>query len=224
MPAKNVLKLYIENGYYHIYNRGVEKRIIFVDAQDYKVFLNYLKVYLQPQEQSTKVVSIDNTSFKAIERPLKNFHQEVELLAYCLMPNHFHLLIKQKGHRSIEFFMRALGTKYSGYFNKKHQRVGPLFQGPYKAALIENDEYLLHLSRYIHLNPYKDSPLPLANIHSSYPDYLEKRQTPWLNTQPVLSFFQTAKKTKLKAISSYQNFVEDYHRDSKQLLGELALD
>lgn len=224
MPAKNVLKLYIENGYYHIYNRGVEKRTIFVDTQDYKIFLNYLKVYLQPQEKSMKVVSIGNTSFKAVERSLKNFHQEVALLAYCLMPNHFHLLVKQKAPRSIESFMRALGTKYSGYFNKKHQRVGPLFQGPYKAALIENDEYLLHLSRYIHLNPYKDSPLASTNMYSSYPDYLEKRQTSWLNTQPILSFFQSTKKTSLKGISSYQNFVEDYHRESKQLLGELALD
>jgi putative transposase len=223
MPAKNVLKTYVDEGYYHIYNRGVEKRKIFLDDQDYKVFLKYLKLYLDPpMEIPFRTVTIGNYTFKAPAKPLKNYNNQLELLAYCLMPNHFHLLLKQKPRDTIEFFMRSLGTKYSTYFNKRYDRVGSLFQGPYKAVLIENDDYLLHLSRYIHLNPVKDSPLHMA--FSSYADYLGKRNTSWINTKTILVYFKTAQKTNFKDILSYQSFVEDYIQDPKELIAGLTLD
>lgn len=231
VPSKNVIKLYIENGYYHIYNRGVEKRIIFQDEQDYKVFLTYLKVYLNPSRKpGNRSVIIKNKTFKTYTRPLNNYHQQLELLAYCLMPNHFHLLVRQNGNRIIESFMRSLLTKYSVYFNKRYDRVGSLFQGPYKAVLVENDNQLLHLSRYIHLNPAttnttKDSPLyALHKGYSSYADYIEKRHTLWLKTKQVLSFFKTAQKTGLRDVLSYQSFVEDYIHDPKETLGEITID
>ena len=201
MPAKNTIKPYVENGYYHIYNRGVEKRIIFQDKQDYKVFLYYLKIYLSPPEPLDSPLNQKKETFTGFikpprDRPLNNLYQEVDLLAYCLMPNHFHLLIKQKPANGIEKFMRSLATKYVQYFNKRHKRIGPLFQGPYKAVLIENDEQLLHLSRYIHLNPIKDiqnqkeNPLNvqriLLNSYSSYADYLGQRKTEWLNIKEIL--------------------------------------
>jgi len=227
MPAKNRVKSYVDNGHYHIYNRGVEERTIFQDSQDYKVFLNYLKIYLEPApEAKIRTVDIGNHTFTASERPLKNFHGQIELLAYCLMPNHFHILIKQKTGRAIENFMRALATKYSVYFNKRHKRVGHLFQGVYKAVLVDNDNYLLHLSRYIHLNPVKDGPLRVAllDTYSSYPDYLGIRKTSWVNPQTILSFFKNARKASLKDILSYQSFVEDYQQDPKETLGQLTLD
>ena len=217
------MKQYVEEGYYHIYNRGVEKRKIFLDEQDYKVFLKYLKLYLDPPGKlPIRKVSIGNNTFQTVPRPLKNYYDKVKLLSYCLMPNHFHLLIKQTDKKSIELFMRSLATKYSVYFNKKYNRVGSLFQGPYKAVLASDDIYLLHLSRYIHLNPGKDSPYRMA--YSSYPEYLQKRNTSWIYTKDILSHFKTAKKTSLKDMLSYQSFVDDYFQDPKEMVGELAID
>lgn len=143
MPSKNIVKAYIENGYYHIYNRGVEKRKIFIDEQDYRVFLSYLKIYLLPKIDSTnEIVSnkngVDEDQDKTISEiyKLNNFFNKIDLISYVLMPNHFHLELKQKNRKEIEFFMRSLITKYSKYFNKKYERVGPLFQSRYKAVLI----------------------------------------------------------------------------------------
>ena len=224
MPAKNTLKPYVENAYYHLYNRGVEKRIIFQDDQDYRVFLYYLKIYLSPPE----VGKGDSFTSMPRRRPLNNFHQIITLLCYCLMPNHFHLLLHQKPANGIEQFLRSLGTKYVQYFNKRYNRVGPLFQNVYKAVLIESDEQLLHLSRYIHLNPakVKESPLQrrLLNSYSSYADYLQKRKTSWVHPQEILNFFKTAQRTSLKDILSYQSFVEDYPQSLEELLGNLILE
>jgi len=223
VPSKNIIKPYVENSYYHIYNRGVEKRAIFQDDQDYKTFSKYLRIYLEPQKDlGERRVKVDNKIYITIARPLKNYHNKIELLAYCLMPNHFHLLIKQKDKNTMEFFMRSLATKYSVYFNKKNNRVGSLFQGPYKAVLIDNGDQLLHVSRYIHLNPTKDSPLQKA--YSSYPDYLKLRQTPWLNTKIILSFFKSARRSALRDMLSFQSFVEDYKQNPKKSVGELAID
>ena len=229
MPAKNVLKPYIEDGCYHIYNRGVEKRTIFQDDQDYKVFLNYLKNCLEPPvKPEEKKIKIGNTVFTKLERLAKNFYQQIELLVYCLMPNHFHLLVKQKSPRSIESFTRSLLTRHSTYFNKRYSRVGSLFQGTYKAILVEDENYLLHLSRYIHLNPsyhnkdVKDTPLHL--YYSSYGDYLGFRKSKWVKTGLILPFFKSAQKTHLKDILSYQSFVENYLQDPAELLGELTLE
>lgn len=240
MPAKNTLKPYLENSYYHIYNRGVEKRTIFLDEQDHHVFLHYLKIYLSPPASLNQAYKACKGACKACkgdsfvsqprQRPLNNFHRVISLLAYILMPNHFHLLIKQKPANGIEKFMRSLGTKYVQYFNKRYDRVGPLFQNVYKAVLIESDEQLLHLSRYIHLNPLgnnkKESPLQrkLLDSYSSYAEYLGKRKTDWIHPKEILSFFKTAKRTSLKDILSYQSFVEDYAQPPEELLGNLILE
>jgi len=223
VPSKNVIKTYVEDGYYHIYNRGVEKRTIFQDDQDYNTFSKYLKIYLEPQKDlGERRVKVNDKIYITIARPLKNYHNKIELLAYCLMPNHFHLLVKQKDKNTMEFFMRSLLTKYSVYFNKKNNRVGSLFQGSYKAVLIDNEDQLLHVSRYIHLNPTKVSPLQKA--YSSYPDYLNLRKTPWLNTKIILSFFKNAQRNSLRDMLSYQSFVEDYEQNPKKSIGELAID
>lgn len=232
MPAKNILKPYVENGFYHLYNRGVEKRIIFQDDQDYRVFLYYLKLYLSPpSSEEGKNVSKGYSFTKSVRRrPLNNFYQAISLLTYCLMPNHFHLLIKQKPANGIEKFMRSLGTKYVQYFNKRYERIGPLFQDTYKAVLIESDEQLLHLSRYIHLNPLENNKKKyslqriLLNSYSSYADYLGKRKTSWLHPEEILSFFKTAQRASLKDILSYQSFVEDYVQPPEEILGDLILE
>lgn len=233
MPAKNIIKIFVENGFYHIYNRGVEKRTIFQDKKDYNVFLYYLKLYLSPPELSQDIR--EKLKFANISRfrPLNNFYQNITLLAYCLRFNHFHLLIRQKNPTSIEKFMRSLATKYAQYFNKRYQRVGHLFQGTYKAVLIKTDKQLLHLSRYIHLNPLSNKAYPLnkkhnflLNSYSSYADYLGRRKTSWLQPEQILSFFKSRCQKDRQDLLSYQSFVEKYSLNTKEpkIISSLTLE
>lgn len=224
MPAKNTVKVYVENSYYHLYNRGVAKQKIFRNQKDYLIFLHILKRYLAP-------------SRKDMLRPLKtsNLCKNIKLLSYCLLPNHFHLLVKQKTLRAITEFMRRVNNSYVKYFNERYKRVGPLFQGRYKAVIIETEAQLLHLSRYIHLNPLvsqkTSSRSDLKNNHnntlisqfSSYEDYVGKRKTSWLDTEEILQFFKMYEKSPLGDIFSYQSFVENYQEDSVKglTLGEI---
>jgi putative transposase len=229
MPAKNAIKVYTENGYYHLYNRGVEKRSIFLDEQDYKVFLHFLKRYLtQPPDSPDQV------------RPgwRSDLYDKLTLIAYCLMPNHFHLMVKQSIKEAIAEFMRALSNSYIRYFNEKYERVGSLFQGRYKGVLVESEPYFLHLTRYIHLNPLElDSfgevrPGDRSDLReklgdysfSSYAEYLGKRRTSWIHPEEILGFFKTAQKTSLKDCLSYQSFVEKYQEDPQLILGEFSID
>ena len=221
MPSNNVIKSYIENGYYHIYNRGVEKRDIFLEEQDCKVFLHYLKLYLSPIEELMKQIEPSSRILRFI--PL-NLSREVNLLTFALMPNHIHLQIKQKTKDGMVKLMRRLATSYVMYFNKKYNRVGALFQSTYKAALVETDSYLLHLSRYIHLNPTKINPALNFEEFSSYPYYLGEKHASWIKPQEILGYFKTAQRTGLKDILSYQSFVEDYQENSAELLGALILE
>lgn len=160
MPAKNTIKEFVAGGYYHLYNRGVEKQKIFRDRQDYGVFLSYLKTYLEPKDEKTLRATIMSEAASWREKDkaskllrLNNFYEDLTVLSYCLMPNHFHFLVHQKAEDTIDRFTNSLGTRYTMYFNKKYKRVGPMFQNVYKAALVGSDEQLLHLTRYIHRNP-----------------------------------------------------------------------
>ena len=220
MPSKNTIKSYIENGYYHVYNRGVEKRNIFLDQSDYKMFLYYLRLYLAPKDELRQLKSPGIRTDRVLRN---NLSDEVDLLSFALMPNHFHFLLKQKNMVGMKTFMKRLQTAYAMYFNNKYHRVGPLFQGIYKAALITNDQYIVHLSRYIHLNPLKCYP-PLDFIYSSYECYLERMKISWLKPEEVLVNFKTVQQQELNKIFTYQSFVEDYLFDSKELLLDLVLE
>jgi len=225
MPAKNIVKQYVENGVYHVYNRGVEKRTIFLDDRDYKTFLYFLKQYLTEEDDPVK----DPTNYKGRTFVRRSFVGRIELLAYCLMPNHFHLLIKQKGENDLKEFMQCLATSYSLYFNDRYERVGSLFQGRYKGVLVRDDNYLLHLSRYIHLNPIKDDKGPTfvkmqEYDWSSYQDYFGKRNTKWVKPELILGYFEDNKKQKIIDKSTYQDFVEGYALDSGELLENMTLE
>mgnify|MGYP001574133902 FL=1 len=212
MPAKNSRKTYVENGYYHIYNRGVEKRLIFLDQQDYAVFLSYLKEYLLPKNEKElyERLADPNISSKEKDKSLKllhlnNFSQEITLLAYCLMPNHFHFFLKQKSTGAIDSFMNSLATRYTMYFNRKYKRVGHLYQGVYKAVLVTSERQFIHLSRYIHKQA-----LDLKNQPCSYPEYLGLRQTLWIKPDEVLNYF-----SRTNPSLSYQNFVAQQEENEK---------
>lgn len=223
MPAKNTLKQYISGGFYHIYNRGVEKRDIFLDNQDCRVFLNYLKEYLSPKAEIIKEIKEREDLSEELKAKkilnlinLNNFYDKIDIFCFSLMKNHFHIELRQKNSRDVEMFMRSLTTKYGKYFNEKYNRVGPLFQSRYKGVLIEKEEYLLHLSRYIHLNPRKIIRKKVELVSytwSSYPAYLGKVDHSWLKKDLLLSYFKTANGFGFK---SYQGFVEGYKEKSQK--------
>ena len=154
-----------------------------------------------------------------------NLSEEIDLLAFAFMPNHIHLFIKQKTVDGIMKLMKRVATAYVMYFNKKYQRVGSLFQNRYKAVLIETEPYLLHLTRYIHLNPVKISNTVVDfKQYSSYPYYLGQKSASWIKPQEILGYFGNAQKRNLNDVLSYQSFVEDYREDTIELLGSLILE
>jgi putative transposase len=138
-----------EGEYYHIYNRGVDKRNIFLDSGDHDRFVKLL--YLSNGTKPFVFRDVQDKDLKDIERN----DLLVAVGAYCLMPNHFHLLVKEIHEGGITQFMEKLGTAYSMYFNKRSKRTGFLFESNFKAQHVDNDEYLKYLFAYIHLNPVK---------------------------------------------------------------------
>lgn len=139
------------NEFYHVYNRGTEKRVIFMDAADYKRFVELL--YL-----SNSCDAVDIRYIRRMYGSVFEFeHGEplVHIGAYCLMPNHFHILLTPTVENGIEKFMLKLGTGYSMYFNKRYSRTGALYQGKFKSQHVDSDTYLKYLFAYIHLNPVK---------------------------------------------------------------------
>lgn len=231
MAAKNSVKIYAENTIYHVYNRGVEKRKIFLDEQDYKVFLSYLREYLspppKPEDINKKMFRLRDRIFEAVPRLPKNYFNQIDLLAYCLMPNHIHLLIRQSDNRdSIKEFTHSLFLRYSMYFNKKYNRVGSLFQGKYKAIIVMDESYLLHLSRYIHINPLEYTE-DLINAYSSFAEYLGIRSTNWIKPDLILSYFENQNQKMsfdFKHINTYKKFVENYIKENSDLINDLKLE
>lgn len=169
-------KIFRPNHYYHIYNRGVNKQDIFLDSQDYRNFLKRLILTLGIETR----VTLGNTRIQALPK------NAFSVLCYCLMPNHFHLLIKQNTNLGLEKLMLKISTSYAIYFNRKYQRTGPLFQDSFKAKLVDHDSYLTYLSAYIHNNPFK----PLTWEFSSFQDYLKIRQGELCQTEFILKMFE----------------------------------
>ena len=125
--------------------------------------------------------------------------------------------------QAIKEFMQSVCTRYSMYFNKKYKRTGALFQNRYKAVLVTEEPYLLHLTRYIHRNP-RSFVEDLTTAYSSYAEYLGLRKTLWIKPQLVLSFFDTVKYPFLTQTNTYKSFVEDYKENSNEELGEIILE
>ncbi len=138
-----------EGEYYHVYNRGVEKRDVYMDDHDYLRFQRMMFYANGEKPIIYKLLSGDIPGSDTRGVTL------CAIGAYVLMPNHFHMLIRATNDTGITEFMRKLTTGYTMYFNKKYNRVGPLFQGTFKAEHVTRDEYLKYLFAYIHLNPVK---------------------------------------------------------------------
>lgn len=134
-----------QNGIYHVYNRGTDKRNIFMDHGDYRRFMRCI-LHLNDEN----AIRIEELKDKVT--PCKDRKELVEILAFCLIPNHYHLLIKEIKIGGITKFMRKVGTAYTVYFNKRYQRNGVLFQGSFRSIVIDSDSYLHYIPHYIHLN------------------------------------------------------------------------
>ena len=162
---------FVNGQYYHIYNRGSEKRIIFENRLDYHRFLASMVYYQLAGPKPKFSNTLKRKSFKNSDQKI------VDIICFCLMPNHFHFLLRQSQENGVTEFTSKLSNSYTKYFNTKHNRIGPLFQGEFKAVLVESDEQLLHLSRYIHLNPFVSYLTKNLNYYewSSYEEYINNQ-------------------------------------------------
>ena len=215
MPSKYVVRHFAENSYYHVFNRGVEKRDIFLEEEDYTTLQSYLFKYLQP---------IEKVAEKYPDTPVrlygKNLSEEVELVAYCLMPNHFHLLLKQNTKDGVSKLLKQLTNAYTLYFNQKNDRVRGLMQGRFRAAGINNEGLFIHLVRYIHLNPISSGLTQDLNSYhwSSYGDYLGQPAELPSSKSKILSYFPS--------VGAFKGFHEDQIDYAKDLekIKHLAID
>ena len=214
MPYRNVLLA--QDQVYHIFNRGVAAIPIFHSFKYYSRFLALVDFYRFSNTQASfsKVMKLPYDEKRDILNRLRKENKtHVEILAFCLMPNHFHFLLKQITEKGVSIFLSNLQNGYAKYLNIKNERVGPLFQSMFKAVRITTDEQLTHVSRYIHLNPstgYLVEPKNLLEYEwSSLGSYLKEGKTyPFVTPDIVLSLFKNA--------ISYKQFVldqADYQRE-----------
>ena len=197
---------FVENQIYHIYNRGVEKRDTFLDDKDYLRFIHDLFEF-NDRDPAFNVAYYFNSKSKEVksqylEKERKPRKLLVEILLFTLMPNHFHLLLKQKQENGIVKFMQKLGTGYTNYFNKKYDRVGGLSQGRFKAVLINEEAHFIHIPFYFHTNPidliygsstsidWRGQIEFLENYRwSSFLDYIGKKNFPSVTSRKFLLEF-----------------------------------
>lgn len=214
--ATNRKIIFANEEIYHVFNRGVERRKIFMSKREYVRAYNTLNFY---QFTNCRKKYSDFLNLEAEEKTklwnsiLSNSPKKIEILAYCFMPNHFHLIIKQKVNSGISNFMSKFTNSYTKYFNTKHQRVGPLFQGVFKAVHVETDEQLMHLSRYIHLNPVTAFLIKLSDLEayqwSSYNEYLQPTDSCLLKKSEVLDLFDSPEKYR-DYVCNFKSFNQEH--------------
>lgn len=200
---------------YHVFNRGIERRDIFMDTRDYKRAINLIKYYIHketPLRFSQLMQQPEDLRERIFEEVYKS-EKLAEIISFCLMPNHFHFLLKQKVDKGVATFISNFSNAFTKYFNTKNARNGPLLQGVFKAVLVETDEQLVHLSRYIHLNPVSSSIIEDHELEfypwSSYTEFLSSTSEKISNPGVVLSMF--------KSQEDYKNFVNDQIDYAKKL-------
>lgn len=207
------------NEYYHVYSRGIEKRAIFLDKKDYERFV----LLLLTANSDTPVHLSNYQGISLIDIPRGEVI--VDVIAWCLMPNHFHLLLREKTENGISLFMKKLLTGYSMYFNTKMERKGKLFEGKFQAKHLDYDQYLKYQLAYIHLNPisiidsgWKNKQLKDTEKakdflndykYSSYQDYcgFKRPESRILNIENSPKYFESIKDFS-DMIEEWVNFTE----------------
>ena len=196
MPSIYYNRNFKPQHFYHIINRGAYKKKIFKNKADYQIFTDILSYYLLYPR--TKYFSYQKLVNKFEVRNLEK-EPTVHLVAYCLMPNHFHLLLKQlpsaTDKTNISNLMRRAMVAYAMYFQDKYKHAGAIFQGRYKNVVVDSTEQLLYLSKYIHLNPVKLTNKLENYSYSSYPAYIKQIEKPkWLHPEYILKLETNYKK------------------------------
>lgn len=200
---------------YHVFNRSIARQPIFLNQRDYERILAVLYFYSfdRPKLRFSHYNRLSYNEQKAfLEDLIKNNTRLVDIIAFCFMPNHLHLLIKEIKGKGISTLMAKLQHSYAKYFNTKNKRTGSVFQAMFKIVRIETDEQLLHVTRYIHLNPLTSYILKDINQLENYPwssymDYFSIRKLSFINKNLLLGFFSS--KNALKKFTSDQ---VDYQR------------
>jgi REP-associated tyrosine transposase len=232
MPIRNRIKEYKSGGIYHIYNRGIDGREVFGGDDDLDYFRLLLKTYLDDYREEVTGRYKERPYIRKRKQAM-NLKGQIDLLAYCLMPDHLHLLIRQYAADGITKLMRRLMTNYVMYFNRKYKRKGVLFENVYRAVLLPDERMVLELSRYIHLNPVAmavkryglvetiTSSSPEYYMYSSYQNYLGEKQEGWLKPEYVLEIFSQQQESKNL---SYRQFVESAKRQADKGLASWILE
>jgi len=214
MPGRDIPL--INNQIYHVINRGIASQPVFLSRNDYLRATEIISYY-QNQNPPLRYSFFLRLSPERKAEILNQLGSEkkflVEIIAYCLMPNHFHFLLKQTKENGISLFLSNITNSYTRYLNTKKERVGPLFQGKFKAIRIETEEQLLHLSRYIHLNPYSSCLVKNLDDLFNYPysslsEYLNPKNLSFCTKDTILENLKT---------NSYKQFVSDQADYQKRL-------
>ncbi|OGI25714.1 MAG: hypothetical protein A3J76_01100 [Candidatus Moranbacteria bacterium RBG_13_45_13] len=201
--------------YYHVFNRGVDKRKVFTDSKEYERFI--LSLILMNDEKDGMMIKWrnykDSHPSSSLDKFLKLSFSErrrlVEIIAYCCNPNHFHFILKQVSEKGIEKFMHRLSTGYTKYFNDKHHRSGSLFQGTFKATHINRDGLLLYLVVYVNCNSEIHGVAKAKNYRwCSFPCYLKKGRNDIVNKSIILEEFNNLHSFKEFSVSHIRHFEE----------------
>lgn len=197
----------VENEFYHIYNRGVDKRDIFLDESDYQRFVKCTKEFNCKDPIGSlyeKYLREKKTGMEIESPPI------VEIIAYCLNPNHFHLILKQIGEKGIEKFMQKIGVGYTMYFNQKYDRSGALFQGKFKSAHINSNATLLRLSVYVNCNSEIHKIHPAKNYQwCGFLEYVGKNKNGICEREVIASHFKSEEDYCRYAKENIENFQQE---------------
>lgn len=205
---------FAEGEYYHIYNRGVDKRSIFDDSEDVERFLQCMKEFnsVEPigslYENSFRHDQLGGRASKLVAK--EEGEPLVEFIAHCLNPNHFHFVLKQVADRGIEKIMQRIGTGHTMFFNNKYERSGALFQGRFKAIHIDSNEYLLHVSSYVNLNDRVHQLGGPASklVRSGWMEYMDERIKGICEKEIILGQFRNRGEYEKFALSSLESIIK----------------
>lgn len=189
MPRRNVDKIYISDQYYHVYNRAVNDQRMFMDDDDYNMFLTIMQRYLGQEAKDAR------------GRIYASLQDSIELLAFCLMPDHYQLLVYLKDPSGLTDLLRKVGTTYAMYFNRRHGADYHLAQERFRATRVE-DDYVTDILRHIHLQPVSHRTWE----HSSHAYYAGQKQEDWLQTSHLLK--------KLGGHTQYSTFADNHEANA----------
>ena len=218
MPGRGIVLTTDE--IYHVFNKGIDSRTTFTTLREYsraELTISFYRFIAPPMRLSYYLGKSKEEKANIFDKFKKDNEKLIDIYCYCLMPNHYHFLLRQKVDSGIAKFMSQIQNSYTRYFNTRHKRIGALFLEQFKAKRIENDEQLLHVSRYIHLNPYTAHLLEKIKDLENYPwssfkEYANPGSDNICDTDNILSYFKTK--------NDYKDFVynrAEYQRELDEI-------